>query len=300
MIDYVQFFPTLRCNRKCQFCFSRDLVFDEFPQSKIRAFAELLEQNRIKSLDILGGEPLLYDHLETLIEEVLEKGIEITISSNGTMVDKIENLIKKFDNQKLKIGISLDEPPSEFLKNLIERHKIWIKSVLRRDRMPDRATLEFAKNREIKYYLIYMDALSERDLENSLSFPEFIEKVNFFKKFYQKLEPVYCKGFIGGTKNYRCPAGTEKISIMPDGSVYPCYLLANQRDYCLGNIFFQYLDEILNESKLEKFRFFSGNLCDNKECDFFLNCKGGCIALSIIHYGTPDVGDPRCVTKREA
>lgn len=298
MIDYVQFFPTLRCNRKCSFCFSRNLSYGDFPKSRILELVKFLEKNKIGSLDILGGEPFLYGYLELLIEEVLCRGIEITISTNGTMADKIKSVIETFGNQNLKIGISVDEPPSHDLKKLIEKHKFWIKSVIRRDKLPEKETLEFAKNAEIKYYFIYMDALTKTDLENSLSFVEFMNIFREYGKYYSKVEPVYCKGFIGGNRDYRCPAGTDKISVMPDGSVYPCYLLANRRDYYLGNIFDEPLHEIIESTKLKIFKVFKGNLCHNRECDFFLNCKGGCVAHSVIHYGAPYKGDPRCKTNK--
>lgn len=38
---------------------------------------------------------------------------------------------------------------------------------------------------------------------------------------------------------YHCPAGISKISITPDGSIYPCHQLANKKKFYMGNVFGQ-------------------------------------------------------------
>ncbi len=291
MIEYVQFFPTLKCNQNCPFCFSRGFFYEDFPEEKIEQLFNVLYENEIKSFDILGGEPFLYKSLNRLVEKALEKNMEITISTNGSLIYELEDFLKVPQFSKIKIGVSINDLPPPSLLSIIKKHKLWIKSVITKNKIPETSLLEFAKNSGIKYYFIYMDALTDRDLLDSISFYEFMKKINVIS---QDVEPVFCKGFIGGSSNYRCPAGTDKITLMPDGSVYPCYLLARFKEYELGNIFKTSLKELLSSEKLEIFRKYNGNICHNKLCSFHGECKGGCVAHSIIHYGTHGKPDPRC------
>jgi len=299
MIEYVQFFPTLKCNKNCEFCFNRgnssqDFINQDFPADKIEDFVNLLKENRISNLDILGGEPFLYGSLFELVNLAIERDIEVNISTNGTILEKIENLIRLCKKPKLHIGVSINDEANSELLNLIKKNKLWIKSVIYKNHLPDEKILKFASKAGIDYYLIYMDALTERDLELSIPFYEFMELIERLKNSYPNVKPVYCKGFIGGGKKYRCPAGTEKITVMPDGKVYPCYLLSEFKDYCLGNIFENSLQEMISSVKLNIFKKFSANICNNKICRLKEICNGGCLAHCIIHYGNFAKAEPRC------
>lgn len=293
MIEYIQFFPTMKCNSACEFCFSRSLNYGDFPEEKIEPLINIMLQNNVYKLDILGGEPFLYHHLYRLVKIATTNNIKVTISSNGTLVEEINSFLKKFKEGKVKVGISINNKPDRALLELIKNHKLWIKTVVTKKKFPDKSLLEFTKYLGIKYYLIYMDALTARDMHDSMPFYEFMEKIREIKVLYTDVEAVFCKGFIGGN-DYRCPAGLEKITLMPDGSVYPCYLLAGLKEYKLGNIFESSIKQLLSSEILNIFRNFEGNICNNKVCHFYNECKGGCIAHSIIHYGRNNKSDPRC------
>lgn len=294
MIEYIQFFPTLKCNKNCDFCFSRVLFYDDLPEDKIEQLINFLYENRIKNLDILGGEPFLYKHFHILVKKALEMDLEITISTNGTLTKEIRDFLKSFNNKKVKIGVSINDSSNNDLLEIINDYKLWIKSLIIRKKLPKSDLMEFSKKLGIQYYFIYMDALTEKDLKHTLPFYEFLEITENLKDFFPNIEPVFCKGFIDGVNNYRCPAGSEKISIMPDGSVYPCYLLARFKEYRLGNIFKNSLSEILESKILDIFKKYEDNICHNKICKFYKECRGGCVAHSIIHYGTHRKPDPRC------
>lgn len=293
MIKYVQFFPTLRCNKSCNFCFTKGLTNSDFPAEKIEAFIDILKQNHL-ALDILGGEPFMYEHLKDLVELAINSGIKITISTNGTLPEKIEEFLKLFSNSKLYIGVSLNGSINPELLSLVKKYKLWIKSVVTKKWMIDERLEKFIRENEITYYLIYMDAITVEDLKISMPFYNFIKLINEWTKECPNIKPVFCKGFIGADMSYRCPAGTQKITVMPDATVYPCYLLAGRKEYCLGNIFENSLTEILSSKRLRMFRNFRGNVCDNKICHLKEQCHGGCVAHSIIHYGVVEKADPRC------
>jgi radical SAM protein with 4Fe4S-binding SPASM domain len=152
-----------------------------------------------------------------------------------------------------------------------------------------------------RYYAIFMDALHVADIENSLSFSHFLRTLNSRRRRHENLEGVYCSGFLPDIVNYpilestRCPAGTTKLSIMPDGSVYPCYLLFQRPEFRLGNILRDSLKEIKNNPLLDFFSRFKKNTCPDASCDLFSRCHGGCPAVSLMVSGDLNAPDPRCV-----
>lgn len=47
-----------------------------------------MKENKIFSLDILGGEPFLYEPLESLVKLAIDSDIKVTISTNGSFNEK--------------------------------------------------------------------------------------------------------------------------------------------------------------------------------------------------------------------
>ena len=151
-----------------------------------------------------------------------------------------------------------------------------------------------------------MDTVSAGDLEKSLPFYEFYKKLYDIKKSHKNVEGVFCSCFVPDTSAYpvleyvRCPAGTTKLSVLPDGSVYPCYLFFRHKEFRLGNIFEDDLSVILENQALNFFRDFKGNACPNTECEIFNKCHGGCPAISLLINGDIKAPDPRCIRKRSS
>jgi radical SAM protein with 4Fe4S-binding SPASM domain len=145
-----------------------------------------------------------------------------------------------------------------------------------------------------------MDTLNASALEQSLSFMQYYRTLQNIQSRFGNVEGVFCSGFIPGSdisamlKGIRCPAGTTKLSVMPDGSVYPCYLLFGRPEFRLGNILNDNFKNILGSPILNFFRRFEENNCPNSACELFSLCHGGCPAVSLMIYGDLNAPDPRC------
>lgn len=86
-----------------------------------------------------------------------------------------------------------------------------------------------------------------------------------------------------------CGAGTEYLSITPDGSIYPCHQFVGDETYLMGNI----LDENLVLPQEMKDYFRSTHVYtkdDCKECWAKFYCSGGCHANAINFNG--DISKP--------
>ncbi len=60
----------------------------DFLSEKIEEFVKIMKENKIFSLDILGGEPFLYEPLESLVKLAIDSDIKVTISTNGSFNEK--------------------------------------------------------------------------------------------------------------------------------------------------------------------------------------------------------------------
>src|SRR5208337_305864 len=299
--EYIQFFPTLRCNRHCGFCFNRGVGTEsEITADGFEWLAGKIVDAGIGEIDILGGEPTLHPDIVRLIDKAAALKLRLNLSTNGTNVALLEHLSRAYDRDTLNIGISLnDSRVAKELEDYIAMHLPVIKSICKRAALPQPANIYFDMP-GMTCYLLYMDTISESDLINSMPFDEFYKQLSDLRDKYPNIAGVYCGGFLPDTKKQpllrhtRCPAGTTKLSVLPDGSVYPCYLFFRRQEFRLGNIFSESFEDIWGSPILNYFRKFHGNKCPVTACELFSECHGGCPAVSLLICNDINAPDPRC------
>lgn len=301
---YVQFYPTLRCNLSCSFCFNRGL--GAAPDAAPADFDRLLDRLRaagVVTLDLLGGEPTLHPELEQLVSAIAERGMRTTLSTNGCGdLRVLERLEGHLGREILRVGVSVnDDTPPPRLADYIAKRIPLLKSVCARDRpLPSVAAGHLARP-SAEYFLIFRDPLSPVDLDSCLSYPEYAERLAALRREHPQAAGVACAGFVPPEgvddvlHGVRCPAGTTKLSVLPDGSVFPCYLLFSRPEFRLGNLLSEPFEAIWEHPRLEFFRTFSGNACPRAACPYHAACHGGCPAVSLLVAGDLAAPDPRCV-----
>jgi radical SAM protein with 4Fe4S-binding SPASM domain len=304
--QYIQFYPTLRCNLSCTFCFNRGIrVEKDITINDCERLTGILSDIGVKEIDILGGEPTLHADFSWIVKQIYKKNLKTNISSNGNNIHLLKDISQTYEKDKVEIGVSLNaDSVSKELHQYIIKYKPFLKSVCSKKQVFPENAGQYLRFLDIQYYLLFMDAVCVDDLKTSLSFSEYFQKLNSLKTIYKNADGVFCSGFIPDTSKYpvlqyvRCPAGTTKLSIMPDGTVYPCYLFARHNNFVLGNILYDDFNRIWKNPILQFFRTFEKNLCVNKKCDLFSSCHGGCPAVSLLIYGSMNAPEPRCVPYR--
>lgn len=292
-MQYIQIFLSFRCNYNCNFCFNKDINDKAIINPSEFAFiSSILKNSGVGEIDILGGEPLLHDEIIDILEIGVNSFDSIFLSTNGSAINKLRDIARLFPD--VKIGISINSKPSEELKEYILRYRPALKSVAGSNCFIPETSMKFIED-GLTYYLIYRDALSEKDLSDAMPFYEFLEEYESWSQVYPNLKAVYCGGFItDNNTEWRCPAGSTKLSIMPDGSVFPCYLLFRFSEFRLGNIFDTPFEDILRNPILDFFREKTENNCVIKTCHIKNQCNGGCPAVSYSIYRDLAKTDPRC------
>jgi radical SAM protein with 4Fe4S-binding SPASM domain len=299
---YIQFYPTLRCNLTCGFCFNRDLpILDDVKPDDFRRMVSALGAAGIGCIDFLGGEPTLHPELAALLELVRDHRLTSNLSSNGRNVGALVALSTMFERDFLKIGISLqtDEVPAD-LHEYIMTHRPMLKSVVSRKVSLPRGGEPYVGLPGIEYFLLYRDAMDGSDLAECMPFDQYYRELTALMRARHGLDGVFCGGFLPGPESasplssVRCPAGTTKLSMLPDGSIYPCYLFFRYPEFRLGNGLVDRFEKIWRSPVLSHFRTFSHNLCPRTDCHLFSICHGGCPAASYMFYRDLAAPDPRC------
>ncbi|MBF0403847.1 radical SAM/SPASM domain-containing protein [Candidatus Magnetominusculus xianensis] len=297
----VQLYPNLTCNYSCDFCFNRGLSESGMiSPSDFSSLISVLRQIGVESIDILGGEPTLHPNIAEFAAIINDNNLSATISTNGSNINMLRCISSSASGSNVKIGVSVNDKIPEALDDFIMEHKPYVKSVASNKASPvPEAAAKYIGQPGINYYLIFRDAMSQADLRETLPFYEYYEKLNTLKQSNNGVDGVYCGGFLPDTEVYpelegvRCPAGTTKAAVLPNGDVYPCNLFFRSRKFRLGNIFTDDFQLIWESPVLDFFRSFTGSAC--LHCALNNQCRGGCPAVSYAITGRLDAPDPRCL-----
>lgn len=93
---YIRIKPTNICNHNCYYCHYKNsyLTLDEYdptdyiPRDKMMEIIDDMGKMGVKAVTFSGGgEPLVYRYIEETMEKVLELGIDLSIITNGSMLN---------------------------------------------------------------------------------------------------------------------------------------------------------------------------------------------------------------------
>ncbi len=257
----VEIHLTHNCNLKCLHCFQSSelnsnktklLSTDDWE----RIFSQMEEAN-VLSIIISGGEPFMYPNANEILRELATKRLSIAILSNGLMVNSKN--IDIFTNKNVSITISLDgnnESTHEYLRGKNTFAPTMRSIRLLADMKAHMAIAHTLHKQNFKFFEIFVNFLISEGIEAlSVNFVEpegraalnknlilsYKEESDMRKKITEICEKYSDKimidfssfseksqisGFGDGNKIF-CSAGTKRLAISSDGSVYPCLYAFN-------------------------------------------------------------------------
>ena len=112
----INFHITDRCNYNCKYCFAKYYMKDlplEDAKRVIDEAKSYFEKNGIQNgrVNLAGGEPLLYPHIEEIIRYIKESGLSVSMITNGSRLTP-EFCIRTAGMLDM-IGISIDAATDE-------------------------------------------------------------------------------------------------------------------------------------------------------------------------------------------
>lgn len=329
---------TKACNLRCPHCYvdAGCPLKNELTTKELKLIIDQLVRLKVFYVFYTGGEPFLRKDISEILKYTHKKGIGISISSNGTVLNKdILNKVK--DIPFTLFQISLDG--TKKIHESIRGKGSWDKAIkaikLARSKLKGNIGLGTVISKK-NFYLIdkilstgasagadtftlLCLILSGRADESQNPSPkEFMNSVKLAFKEYKRLRPALTLAKDTTVPPALIPSTFRKkmlhmtfapcsfpyyLGVNANGDVAPCDGLFNIEEMVVGNIREKPLEEIWRKSKLLK-ELRKINPSDLKgicgKCIYKDYCCGGCRAHAFIKYRDFAMPDPVCQTVYEA
>jgi radical SAM protein with 4Fe4S-binding SPASM domain len=311
------------CNLRCLHCYTNSGPEKSVSLSKDQAFKLIdnMADKQIYSLGIGGGEPLMLLYLDELIEHITKRGMKISLSTNGTLID--DNRAKKFNELGLGAAqISIDglrdthdyirgkgnfDRAISGIKHLIA-HGISVRVAFTVNKKNYHDMYEVTKlakslGTDSVVFFRYMPCsvrgeelkLDKETLyhaaQNILKAKELQENKGY-SKFLIYYERVSFLSFLLNPKDLeqtKCLGGEGMCNITSEGNITICPHLSK----VVGNIWHEELGYIWKKMNQETLKLHDiPSEC--KECEFASICRGGCKGISYLSSGSFNAKDECC------
>lgn len=126
-IDYLRISVTDRCDLRCKYCMPKTMSFNDnediLTTDDLKTLIQIFVSLGIKKIKVTGGEPLVRKNVFDVfsyLNKFLQNGLlkEVSITTNGTQLEKKANSLKKNGIKRLNISLdSLIEEKYNFITN---------------------------------------------------------------------------------------------------------------------------------------------------------------------------------------
>ena len=258
---------TSRCNLKCKHCYSscspsqkEQIAYDEMLN-----VIDKLDYAEIFDVSITGGEIFTIENIKNIITTLIEKGFDVCVFSNATLILNNKDWLFKLPIRKYNISLDGLKESHDFIRGDGNFEKVWacIKELKRQgcfvlvncvinsiniNELSQIHDLLFENGIEYQFTLmlplgrgsenIHLLPDSEAYLNGTAKLQEKLienqEKGTLVNIVEQKVIEVYGDGFVRQVEDdWACNAGNTKFDINWDGSVYSCPMCPES---ILGNI----------------------------------------------------------------
>ena len=327
---------TNACNMNCEYCSVRNMhkkIRNGLSTEEYKKIIDKLVDIGTFQIGLTGGEPTTRSDLVELVKYISSKNVACNLTTNGYIVP--EKLIIELKEAGLtQVQISLDSYKKEVhekyrtkgsFDRAIKTAKLFKKHgfIVGVDTVVTNNNLDDIEN--------FMDFLEDNGFDGLtiiklkqgyLDLKTFKEQVPDYDKYAFLIDKIckrdgklevtidcssvnnLCKTLTEEEQNKihsaGCPAGHTLISIAPNGDIYPCAALTNEK-YKVGNMLTDDLEKVWNENKTLKLLRGIKNIIEGKckSCKKLDVCRGGCRGIADSLNGSQYKSDINCKLKKE-
>ena len=241
---------TNMCNLNCSFC-SRDLLSKkEMSPAEFKVIIDRIKKYTDNIYLHVKGEPLLHSQLDEILGICDNSGLNVRITTNGTLLSKKKNILKKHYIKQLNISLHSENDIENYFEQVFSScdelnsgtsiiYRIWTI-----DELGEKKLSPIIVDNLKKHYKLSTDIVDKINKEKNIKIKDNI----YIDKDYKFEWPTMNvkkrdKGTCLGTKTH--------VAILCNGTVTPCCLDSNGI-IKLGNIFENDFEEILNSDLFKK------------------------------------------------
>lgn len=249
---------TAKCNENCKFCF-RELNKKDLDEYTHQYILSKILKSGVKKITFSGGEPLLVNHLPSLIKQTKECGLITSLVTNGILLlekfDLIENYIDWItlpidgSNEEVQRKVTREKDHLKrifFLIDLLHKKNISIKinTVVTKNNIDDLEKIaEIVRNQKIQRWKIFQFIpIRGYAYQNCNEFEISDEKFNLSAINAKRIiDPEYTDVTIANKEYLQ----ENYFSILQDGTVR---VTVNKKDKIVGDLYTQSVREIWQSS----------------------------------------------------
>lgn len=306
---------TNKCNLRCLHCINSSSYDDKKEMSfeKIKEIIDYMQFHGVGCLDISGGEPLLHPDLEKILDYGVQKGINLSLATNGLLLT--QEYVELFIKHEVSIRISYDgydELSCSKIrgKGVFEHVLTNIKKAISKGLEPTLVSVLHSENVcEAEKYVESVSGLGvkklrlmpfapigrgERSGMHMVSPTQWKYILNNFQSWGARhgVLVVVDSPLMAITHDLVCPCVVGKLYLVikTNGDAIPCSLL----NYPIGNIYQNTIDEIWNSSVMQEINDLSKLNEECQNCVYLKACSGGCRGMAYLMKGSFLCKDPLC------
>lgn len=270
---------TYRCNSKCSMCYIWQNPTMPNEEVALETLAKI--PNGIDYLNLTGGEPTLRKDLMEIVDLLYPKAMQLEISSNGLHPERLEPIIKKYPNVKIRFSLEGFEGTNDRIRGEKDGFKTKTQGLLRLkalggtdlgfgaviqdDNVAEIVELfKFAQKQGFEFATstlhngfqfhksdnVPYDRLRvAREIEELITAELQSNSVKNWFRAYLNLGLI--AKVLGHERILRCTAATDFVFIDPWSDVFACNV---RPDLKLGNLASQSWDDIYNGARAQAVR----------------------------------------------
>lgn len=309
----IQWHITDRCNCRCLHCYQSEYsVQTEYSVllqmlNQYAAFFNYMGQQGI--LTITGGEPLIHPDFWSLLEILVSQYPQIAwaVLTNGTLIDaETARRLAELGPRFVQVSIEGRAPVHDRIRGA-GNYKAALEGIRNLSRCGVRVSVSFTAHaanyreithvarlaRRIKGVRVWSDRMIPAAGEQDPLALNPVQSYDYLKKMRSSgcVSMNRALQFLEGGNSYRCVAGLSLMTVMPDGTVYPCRRLPIPA----GNLLQESLDAIYEGPLMLELR--TRTCEDCAACLYREVCNGGLRCLAYAQTGNMWNADPGCPVK---
>ncbi len=319
LLSLVQLSISAICNLRCIYCYATARKEGDYPKMTLDDYKRVIDGvcriNPYVTFTLTGGEPLMNRDCLDIAAYICEKGCDVDLLTNGTLLS--EKNIQRIKELFYKVTISSDGSTPELFDSfrgkgqydavhrgvkLLQENGIdyMISMVVNRKNIHDVENMAKKYGGHLNYQPLFK-AGSASDGDLGITGDEYYEAL---AKAHGVNPLSYCESSLDTAqivKTCKCAIADGEISISETGDVYPCQLL-HYPQFVAGNIHETPIEEIYKNSvSLKECRELSvDNIEGCKDCFIRYVCGGACRARAFHEKGALDVAGDFCEYEKRA